>query len=45
MGSSTVVKQADRVILGESPLTADPDQLEFSQIVETFSMGRSVHTL
>ena len=44
-GSITVGKQADLVILGESPLTADPAQLEFIPIVETFSRGRLVHTL
>ena len=44
-GSITVGKQADLVILGESPLTADPAQLEFIPIVETFSRGRSVFTL
>jgi hypothetical protein len=31
------------VILGENPLTADPAQLEFIPIVETFSLGLSVH--
>ena len=41
-GSITVGKQADLVILGENPLTADPAQLEFIPIVETFSRGRSV---
>ena len=41
-GSITVGKQADLVILGESPLTADPAQLESIPIVETFSRGRSV---
>ena len=44
-GSITVGKQADLVILGENPLTADPAQLEFIPIVETFSRGRSVFTL
>ena len=41
-GSITVGKQADLVILGENPLTADPEDLEFIPIVETFSRGRSV---
>ncbi len=44
-GSITVGKQADLVILGENPLTSDPADLEFIQILETFSRGRSVHTL
>ena len=38
-------KQADLVILGESPLTADPENLEFIPILETFSRGRSVFTI
>ena len=41
-GSITVGKQADLVILGENPLTADPEGLEFVPILETFSRGRSV---
>lgn len=41
-GSITVGKQADLVILEENPLTADPDDLEFIKILETFSRGRSV---
>ena len=41
-GSITVGKQADLVILGESPLTADPAELEHIPIMETFSRGRSV---
>ena len=41
-GSITVGKQADLVILGENPLTADPENLEFIPILETFSRGRSV---
>ena len=44
-GSITVGKQADLVILGESPLTADPENLEFLPILETFSRGRSVFTM
>ena len=44
-GSITVGKQADLVILGESPLTADPANLEFIPILETFSRGRSVFTM
>jgi predicted amidohydrolase YtcJ len=43
-GSITVGKQADLVILGENPLTADPAELEHIPIVETFSRGRSVYT-
>ena len=43
-GSITVGKQADLVILDESPLTADPENLEFIPILETFSRGRSVFT-
>ena len=41
-GSITVGKQADLVILGENPLTADPENLELIPILETFSRGRSV---
>ena len=41
-GSITVGKQADLVILGQNPLTADPADLEGIPIVETFSRGRSV---
>ena len=41
-GSITVGKQADLVTLGENPLTADPENLEFIPILETFSRGRSV---
>ena len=44
-GSITVGKQADLVILGESPLTADPANLEFIPILKTFSRGRSVFTM
>jgi hypothetical protein len=44
-GSITVGKQADLVILGESPLTADPENLEFIPILETFSRGRSVFSM
>ena len=44
-GSITVGKQADLVILDESPLTADPANLEFIPILETFSRGRSVFTM
>ncbi len=44
-GSITVGKQADLVILEQNPLTTDPADLEFIQILETFSRGRSVHTL
>jgi predicted amidohydrolase YtcJ len=43
-GSITVGKQADLVILGENPLTADPADLEYIPILETFSRGRSVFT-
>jgi len=42
-GSITVGKQADLVILGENPLTADPAELERIPILETFSRGRSVY--
>jgi len=42
-GSITVGKQADLVILGENPLTADPAGLEDIPIVQTFSRGRSVY--
>ncbi len=41
-GSITIGKQADLVILGENPLTANPENLEFIPILETFSRGRSV---
>lgn len=41
-GSITVGKQADLVILGENPLTADPAELADIPVVETFSRGRSV---
>jgi len=44
-GSITVGKQADLVILGENPVTADPEDLEFIPILETFSRGRSVFTV
>ena len=44
-GSITVGKQADLVILEESPLTADPANLEFIPILETFSRGRSVFSM
>ncbi|MYB33484.1 MAG: amidohydrolase [Acidobacteria bacterium] len=44
-GSITVGKQADLVILGESPLTAEPEDLELIPILETFSRGRSVFTV
>ena len=44
-GSITVGKQADLVILGENPLTADPEDLEFIPILETFSRGRSVFAI
>ncbi len=43
-GSITVGKQADLVILGRNPLTADPAELETIPILETFSRGRSVFT-
>ncbi|HIF06849.1 MAG TPA: amidohydrolase, partial [Gemmatimonadetes bacterium] len=43
-GSITVGKQADLVILGENPITADPAELEHIPILETFSRGRSVYT-
>ena len=33
------------MILDESPLTADPANLEFIPILETFSRGRSVFTM
>lgn len=41
-GSITVGKQADLVILGQSPLTADPADLADIPILETFSRGRSI---
>ncbi len=44
-GSIAVGKQADLVILGENPLTADPENLEFIPVVETFSRGRSVYAM
>ena len=44
-GSITVGKQADLVILDENPLTADPENLEFIPILETFSRGRSVFAM
>jgi hypothetical protein len=44
-GSITVGKQADLVILEQNPLTTDPADLEFIQILEKFSRGRSVYTL
>ena len=44
-GSITAGKQADLVILGENPLTADPANLEFIPILETFSRGRSVFSM
>jgi predicted amidohydrolase YtcJ len=44
-GSITVGKQADLVILETNPLTTDPADLEHIRILETFSRGRSVHTL
>ncbi len=44
-GSITVGKQADLVILGENPVTADPAELEHIPIMETFSRGRSVFKL
>ena len=44
-GSLTVGKQADLVILETNPLTTDPADLEHIKILETFSRGRSVHTL
>ena len=44
-GSITVGKQADLVILDENPLTADPANLEFIPILETFSRGRSVFSM
>ena len=44
-GSITVGKQADLVILDENPLTADPENLEFIPILETFSRGRSVFSM
>jgi predicted amidohydrolase YtcJ len=43
-GSITVGKQADLLILGQNPLTADPAELENIPILETFSRGRSVFT-
>ena len=44
-GSITVGKQADLVILDENPLTADPKNIEFIPILETFSRGRSVFSM
>ncbi len=44
-GSITVGKQADLVIMDENPLTADPENLEFIPILETFSRGRSVFSM
>jgi len=41
-GSITVAKQAAFVILGKSPLTAGPGELETIPTMETFSRGRSV---
>ena len=42
-GSITVGKQADLVILKTNPLTTDPTQLEYIEVLETFSRGRLVH--
>jgi len=42
-GSITPGKQADLVILGENPLTADPDMLKDIPIVETIARGRTVY--
>ena len=44
-GSITAGKQADLVILDRNPLTADPAEIEEIRVLETFSRGRSVHTL
>ncbi|MEQ8935752.1 MAG: amidohydrolase family protein, partial [Amphiplicatus sp.] len=42
-GSITPGKRADFVILGENPLTADPDALKDIAIIETIVRGRSVY--
>ena len=42
-GSITPGKQADLVILGTNPLTADPEALADIPVVETFARGRSVY--
>jgi predicted amidohydrolase YtcJ len=41
-GSITVGRQADLVILGQSPLTTDPAELENIAILEASHRGRSV---
>ncbi len=42
-GSIAPGKRADFVILGENPLTADPDALKDIPIVETIARGRTVY--
>ncbi len=42
-GSIAPGKQADLVVLDRNPLTADPAQLEYIRVAETFSRGRSVY--
>ena len=41
-GSITPGKQADLVVLGSNPLTADPDSLKDIPIIETFARGQSI---
>jgi predicted amidohydrolase YtcJ len=41
-GSISVGKRADFVILGQNPLTADPQELENIEVIETFARGQSV---
>lgn len=43
-GSITSGKQADLVILGESPLTADPATLADIPIIETIARGQTVYS-
>jgi predicted amidohydrolase YtcJ len=42
-GSITPGKRADLVILGENPLSADPDDLADIPVIETFARGQSVY--
>ncbi len=42
-GSITAGKQADLVILGENPLTVDPDTIKDIPVIETFAKGRSIY--
>ena len=44
-GSITAGKQADLVILGENPLTVDPDTIKDIPVIETFAKGRSIYRI